>query len=267
MEHIGVFYDLIPHKKINGSLFYAFEYFVFLNKFKKTVFYISNIRDEYIGELKEVFKNRYNFNNHLLDRIIAIKTIKQYTLINKNIKKALFVDVRSYENIHAFLNCPLVIYSNEAHEITTKKPHKVFGYYDYQNFQIKEKLKFNFEIYKPISNKKTNTALVTRVLGAENVIHKIDIKENNIIYKPKEHAIESVFEKFDTLYYYHSFLDTNNRLIVESLYYNKNVEIIYTGLKKDSVYYRYNDIMNNGVDGYRLTKDDLIIQEMLSENS
>jgi len=143
-------------------MFYAFEYFVFLNNFTGTNLYINNISDEYLKEIKELFSERYKFNVKLLDFIIPIKSIRAYTLINLHIIKALFLDLRSFDNLHPFLKADYVVYSNDVQTFKNKRA-VFFGYYDYQNFDIKEKLKFNFDIFRAVVPSKSNTAFVSAV--------------------------------------------------------------------------------------------------------
>lgn len=246
-------------------MFYAFEYFIFLNKSTPTLFYINNITDDYLQEIKELFKERYDFDEELLDYILPIVSIRDYLSLKHTLEKALFLDLRSFDNLHPFLSCKCVVYANDTHTISTKKDIALFGYYDYQHFNIKEKLKFNFDIFRPIEDVKTDTAFVSAPNQVEDIMYLLPIKESNVIFKPKQHSVTSLFESFDTLYYYHSTLDKNNRFIVESMYFNKDVNITYTGEEKDSVYLRYNDIIDNGIEQYRLTDEDLIIKEMLKD--
>ncbi len=261
--HLGVFYDLVPHKKINGTMFYAFEYFVFLNNYKPTTLYINNITDEYLSEIKELFVERYKFNEDLLDLIIPITTIRDYITINKTLSKALFLDIRSFNNLHPFLKSDCVVYANDVGVVQANKNVTVFGWYYYQNFDVREKLKFNFDIFRAILPRKTDTAFVSAPDQDESIIEKLPIEESNVIFKPKNNSVTNLFESFDTLYYYHSRIDKNNRFIVEAMYFGKNVDITYTGEPKDSVYYRHKDIVKNGLRAYHLTDKDLLIKEVL----
>ena len=68
---------------------------------------------------------------------------------------------------------------------------------------------------------------------------------------------------FDTVFYYHSALDTNNRLIPESFFYNKKIHIKYNGYLQDSIFFRYEDISINGLDNYTLDESDLMLKSFL----
>jgi len=261
---LGVIYEMKEHKKINGTLFYCFEYFIFLNQYKDTTLYLTNIDEEYLLHLKELFTQRYNFDTELLNKITLLNGIRE--MYDVKLEKALYLDVKTFMTIGMFFKCDTIIYSNEWIDKPTSKVKdiKLFGYYDYQNFDVKEKLKFHFGIYAPIPKTDTKTAFVSGLNADENVvINNLNITEKNYIFKPIDRAIDDLFMKFDVLYYYHSAFDKNNRLIPECFFYNKEVKITYTDLPKDSIYYRYNDIKENGIGAYTLDENDLLIKEML----
>lgn len=246
-------------------MFYAFEYFIYLNKHVNTNFYIHNITEDYLNEFKQNVLDRYNFDESLLDNIIIIDSIRDIYGLNSIITKALFLDVRSYKNLNLFLKMDCVVYANDDSIIPESKVKKItrFGWYSYQNYDNKEKLKFYFDIFKTISDVKTDTAFVSAPRQEACIIEELDIKETKVIFKPLTHGVKNLFESFDTLYYYHSSLDKNNRFIVEALYYNKEVKVTYTGAPKDSVWHRFHDIKLNGVNSYRLDDTDLVIKEMI----
>lgn len=268
----NIIYYFINNKKINGTLFYCFEYFIFCNKYKQTDFLLYDINEKDLNFIKEVFKDRYVFDHTLLDQLKIIPS--KISLLKENTyNKTLFLDVRSFRNLFPFVrnkDNDILCFSNDTHINERSKTNKItyYGSYDYQVFDKEAILKLNFNIFKPIKEKKnieSMNALVSAPFIEPNTIVKyLPIKEDNIIYKENNHSHESFFENFDTMYYYHTTRDTNNRLIPECFFYNKNVHIEYNGNYDDSIFIRHEDIKNNGVEKYRLSKNDILISDFLN---
>jgi len=273
---LSVFYDVLPHKLINGSLFYAFEHYVKLSEFTDTNLYLYKCSDTDLQTVIEIFKDKYNvkynsekLSDNIYNNIYNINSIRELYKIKTD--KSLFLDGRSFNNIYQFINSDVVVYNSHVNLKKFKskiKDIKWFGYYDYQDFDIKEKLQLNFSIFKDIKPKKTDTAFFSSSLADSSELFKFaeNIKESKVLSKVSRTHTTNLFEEIDTLYYVHINLDVNNRMIPEAFYYKKNIEIIQPKeMKPDSILHRYNDIKENGLQEYTLTKDSLIIQEMLRD--
>lgn len=82
--------------------------------------------------------------------------------------------------------------------------------------------------------------------------------------KAKKHK-ENLFENFTHYVYCHAnkWFDPHPRLFLECTFYDK--KIIYNNLFdiKDGSWYRYNDIIKNGIEGRTLTRDDEIIGQLI----
>jgi hypothetical protein len=270
---ISIIYKILPNKKINGSLFYAFEYFKFIKDNFKDIsikliiynessdnknFYFSTFKDKYSGDLENDFKD-----------IFFISGFVDLYNITKTNTKTVYFDVRSYEDTYAFMKSDLLVYVNQnvknqkdGVSISKNKKLTKFGYYDYQNYDVKTPLKIYFDIHKkPRKTKKGIFVSSPLKISSEYLKHKdFRSKENN-------KNIENLFEKFDKFVYYHNGKDTNNRLILECYYFGKDIEIIddIPGKPdiKDSIDYRFNDIKNGKIEKYRLTIEDPMIQEII----
>jgi hypothetical protein len=76
----------------------------------------------------------------------------------------------------------------------------------------------------------------------------------------------NIYKDFQKIMYIHNGnLDTNNRLIPESMYFDKELKIkwVNEAYQVDSIYERYIDIKENGLKDYWLDSSDLIIQNLL----
>lgn len=262
----SVIYYFKNHKKINGTLFYCFEYFICSSSQSENVFfYLYNISDEELVKIKKIFSNRYNFKNDLLEKVININSISE--LYRLNLAKSLILDIHTFEKIAPFLRADIVCYSDVSHEMTRSPNKKItyYGFYDYQNFDFKVSLKINFGIFKPLT-KTENTKVFISASNLDNIPQALPMHLNHLERLVKAHNlhIENLFELFDSFYYFHNGLDTNNRLIPECFFYKKIVHVDFNGVFNDSVYLRYVDIQTNGLSGYRLTSDDPMIQDFLN---
>lgn len=262
----AVFYHLMSQKKINGTLFYCFEYFVFLNKYIDTNFYLYNCTEDDLKMIGDIFVDRYNFNHELLDKMIAVNTISELYSIESD--KSLFLDTRSFDNIFRFMKTECLVFCNDDFKSvrSSLKDITYYGYYDYQNFDKEQMLQLNFDIFKPLrNNEPTNTAFISSPHNdSKEIVKFLDIDEDKILVKKPFEAHANLFERFDTLYMYHTKMDTNNRAIPEAFFYDKKVKVAYSDPTKiDSVKLRLEDCYDGNLGNYWLTKENLMIKDML----
>lgn len=279
METYNIIYNFINNKKVNGTLFYCFEYFIESNNHKNTDFLIYDISKEDLLYIKQIFLDKYTFDITLLNRIKIIE--KRTHLITKFTKytKTLFLDVRSFNTLHQFIknkDNTILCFNN------TKNPHKYsskrnsfifYGSYDYQTYDKYCLLKLNFNIFKKldvVEGYKDTAFLSIPFLPTDNKIQyqkyidKMNITEQNVLTKNNNIHNKNLFNTFYAFYYFHIDLDTNNRIIPECFYYNKKITIEFNGNKNDSIYLRYNDILKNGLSNYNLElKNDIMLMDLL----
>jgi len=271
---LAVYYKTLPHKLINGTLFYCFEHYVLLSEFKETSFYLYGCTEEDFNISINLLKEKYNVDSKVFDNIHRISTIRELHHVDKKSTKTLILDSYTFSDIYAFIKRDIVVYNSHYDSPMIKSNTKNitwFGYYDYQDFTIKERLSLYFDIFREMdTTKKTDTYYISSpLLDITDRIKKLKPKESIQLLKSPDKKIDNLFEKFDTMYYVHTVIDVNNRAIPEAFYYKKNIELILTEFSKkcvDSITLRYNDIKENGLQNYTLSKDSLIIKEMLSEN-
>lgn len=259
-----VIYKWYVHQKYNGSVYYAFEYFAYLSQNDPDLeFLLVNINDQDLNDLKRSFSNKYKNIKHLFHKFKSVKITQLY---NMSIDKALILDLRTYHEVFCFLQCPMHVYSNEKHNF--KKPLKqevtFYGEYDYQNFDVKCKLKLNFNIMKDIDKIGDKTFISSRVpkqVNTKEYILKYNLK--NIVSKDLDKSID-IFKDCDTILYVHQMLDTNNRIIPEAFYYNTKLIIVNETDIVDSTVIRYEDISENGLLDYTIDETDKMIVAMES---
>src|SRR3989339_175377 len=257
----NILYHFQIHNKVNGILFYCFQYYVFLKeRDKNTVFTIYNISEADLKFVKNVFLDRYVFNTEYLDDIISIDDIG--ALDKQNYGLSLMFDVNTFKKTYSFIKNDIQCYSNTNHQMVRSRHKNItyYGYYEYQPFDIKTKLKFYFDIYRKIENPQHGL-----FINCKDESCKIDLpdelKNMRQIRKRKTGHYDNFFSLFDTIYYFQTVFDLNNRIIPECFYYKKNIFIKYNESIQDSLNFRYNDIRQNGLGDYILTCDDPIIRD------
>jgi len=264
---INIFYKTIKMKKINGSLFYCFEYFEFLSHYTDVEFHIQEGNEGDVEDFKKMFMDKYDFDHKLLDNIKVIPRITDIYHIKGD--KAFFLDYGTFKYFYQFINNQkVIVYKNKKFNFPiTKKDVTYFGFYDYQApYDIKENLKFNFEIYPEVDDFIiTDTAYVTSPGVDYQKVIDDNIIETNILKKDVFSHQNNLFESFDTLYYYHvGHIDLNNRFIVESMFYNKNIHIIDKNPNEDdSVVLGFMNIIDNGLKNFEMDRSDKIIKALL----
>ena len=266
-----ILYNFITQKKVNGTLFYCFEYFIFLNKFKYTEFWIYDISEKDFKYIIEIFKNKYNFDHKLLKQI-KIFHIKDAL---KAPEKVIILDNRTYENLRLFFpNSQVLWHKTEgSNEFITTKTHEkdiTFGSYSYQKYEVHQHLQFHFDIYKKLE-KSENKIFISSLSITEEQTKKylfsynVLYNENKIFFKNDNKHHKNLFENFNVLLYVKNHnIDTNNRLIVESYFYDKII-ILVDKEQNDSAFLRLKKLNEYGIEPFVLTKENKLIQEYLNE--
>lgn len=258
---LGVVYKFKPHNKINGTLFYCFEYFKFLRKFVDAKFYIVGISARDLENVLTIFEEKYNTT---FDNIIPIKITDLYKL---GLDQTIILDIMSFYDCKEFLTGNIHCYSNESHDVFRYKNHRTvtyYGSYDYQNYDVFSYLKLNFEIFKPFESVPGVfvSAPDQKHIGLNLEIYKQKFKKP-IILKKNYEGNGNIFEMIDAVHYVHTSQDRDNRIIPEAFYYGKivTIEDLYPII--DSAQLRFQDCAENGLKNYTLTEQDEIVQACL----
>lgn len=260
----NVLYYFLNHKKINGTLFYCFEYFVCAKeKDQSIVFNIYNISTTDLEMVKTIFKERYVFPDSYLNDVKALNSISE--IYNTNYRKTLILDLHTFQRTYMFIKNDILCYSNETHsmERSNAKTVTYYGYYDYQNFDHKTSLKLNFSIFRPLTKKGEKVLVSSRLYNYKEIELPENLKHKEVVTKAESTHHANLFEIFDTMYYFHSDFDTNNRLIPECFFYDKKIVLQLNAKFKDSIALRYEDILKNDLRNYTLDHTDKMICDFL----
>lgn len=258
---IGVVYKFKPNNKINGTLFYCFEYFKFLRKFVDAKFYIIGINAKDLELVLSIFREKYNTD---FDNIIPIKITDLYKI---KLDKAIILDIMSFYDCKEFLTGDVYCYSNESHKMFRYKNHRkvtYYGSYSYQNYDVFSYLKLNFEIFKSFGSMPgVFVSSPDHIYIKDNLEKYKQQFQRPIILKKHHGGNGNIFEMIDAVHYIHTSQDRDNRIIPEAFFYGKKVTIEDRYPVLDSVQLRYKDCSENGLRNYTLTEQDEIIQACL----
>lgn len=258
----GVVYKFKPHNKLNGTLFYCYEYYRFLVDLGVDVeFYIIDIDQANIRLVDEVFDQKYkNYNGFTPVRSV----IDLYKL---KLEKTLFLDVDSFYRCKEFCTGDIHCFSNELHDNYQYRDNRhvtFYGIYHYQIFDVECMLKLNFSIFKEC---KSEPGVFVSCLDPTHIKNNINRYkrefERPIILKKSHSGQGNLFDYIDHVHYVHVQRDTNNRIIPEAFYHGKSVSVEEVYNENDSIMMRYNDIIENGLSNYTLTEDDEMVKACL----
>lgn len=260
---IGVVYKFKPKNKLNGTLFYCFEYFKFLKKYCDCKFYITDLNEKDLNLVKRIFREKYDTD---LEGIIPIKTVELYKL---NLDRTLILDIHTFYNVKEFLTNEIHCFSNDCHEMFRYKNNRkviYYGSYSYQRYDVFNYLKLNFDIFKKFDSFENSvfiSALNEEHLRNQKSKYVERFSDKNVIIKDRNSGIGNIFEVVDSIHYLHNGRDTNNRIIPEAFYYKKKITFESFYPEVDSSLLRFEDIQNNGLLNYTLSENDEMIKSCL----
>jgi hypothetical protein len=259
VKNKGVVFYWNNHNQINGSLYYAYEY----SEYLKIPLYIINCSEH--EKVLDAFNDKYH-NPTLNIKFITITQL--YTL---QLSKTLVLDLHSFNKCKYFLTNKIFVFSNIEHDMfryNDSREVTYFGNYSYQPHDIKCDLKLNLKIFKILTTPATPAIYVSYVSYNDKVkylVDKLNI-EHPIIYKNSNYITNNIFNIFTKLVYVHTSRDTNNRILIESFFYNKEIQIIQDCNVNDSVMSRYRDLLNGDLDKYQISESCSIVKAMRGNN-
>ena len=264
-----VLYRSNAGKKINGTLFYSFEYYVFLKQFVPDLkYYILNATNSDIEYFKDIFKDKYIFDLSYLEDILPISLIEIPKL---QIDTVLIFCVKTYESVKDLLwNSKHVrIYSNKSHKFLNNNPsHTFYGWYDYQQFHKKTRLKFYIDIHKTFREHRDRVFLSSISPSRETmkeIQDYLNLDSDGIYIKKHNEHNKNLFANINKIVYWHTGApDANNRTVVEAYIHNIPLELYLHNHHDDSVYDRVETIKKQGLSPFVLSTDDILIKDFLN---
>lgn len=264
----AIIYYHKPKKVVNGTAFYAFEYFVFLKK------YIPNLQFIFVGGelsnlkyLQEIFLDKYNFQNKILKDMLSLTPVE---FMLANVKNALIFDVHSYKHMQDYLGRTenVLLYCNkpDGEKFFNQRNRDTFyGWYDYQSYHVKTRLKLYADIHKTYKEKGNKTFISSPNGDNIAVANTLGIDVDDVYIKEPNSHHEKLFEKINKIVYWHyGNNDANNRIIIESAIHNIPLEVYTNGTEGDSVYDRMNLVKEKQADECYLNINDVMVQDFIN---
>lgn len=261
---VGVVYKFKSHNKVNGSLFYCYEYCQFLRNYFDCVMYVVCASPGDVHLTTNLFDAKYKVPTNSIQYLNRITDLH-----GLNLDKTLVFDIDTFTTVRGLLTNEVLCYSNDTHDMYRYRDNRhvtYFGSYNYQRYDVFSYLKLYFDLFKPC--KSDNGVFISGNDGTYLAAHA---KEYIAEFAPKPVWIKSkltgsgdIFDRIDAVHYVHTSQDKNNRIIPESFFHGKAVTISCPmNIPTDSVQLRYADITANGLANYILTEDDLMVQACL----
>jgi len=264
----AVIYSPIRGKRINGTLFYCFEYFAFLKQYVPNLkYFLLDATSADIEWYKGVFKEKYSFDASILDDIQSVTRTEFATLPVENL---LVLDVQTYKRITHFTSRVKQVraYSDERHGFLNKKPnHTFYGWYDnYQEFNVRTRLKFFVDIHNRYEHHGDKTFVSNLNGNKDQIIIELKLNPREVYVKELNKHHSGMFAHINKVIYYHTgFTDTNNRIIVESFIHEVPVVLHLRGYTHDSIKERYDTLVRDGLEPFILTTKDPLIQSFIED--
>jgi len=259
---------------INGALIDVCEYFFAIFEHNKNIkLLIVNYNKIFKKDLLNLIYDRYDLDN--LDFEKNIIEIDRIDLIKIKFNRLLITDYGTINRVKGIINIEgdksKIIILSDLH--TDKKeylinkqlyPEGCVTYYGEMPFVYKDhqyQHKFLFDRYKPIQKSDKKFFIHSPENNDYSFLDILDIRYEDCIFKTSVHK-NNLFELYSTFLYYHGakWFDPRPRLMHESKFYGKDVIYINKPKWKDGSYYRYHDLINNGLKNRFLNKQDEIVR-------
>lgn len=257
---------------VDGSLLNALEYFLAIYEHNKDVTlllansnnqnkqaYIKMIYERYTLEGLEGFENNIKpiRTSSLVTTpydtvaICAHSHAIKYTKGILRAKKILVISDRFHDN-------PDFFFRKDKYNVT---------YYGEMPYQYKDEqytMKMLFSRFKSLPYEEDNILIHSPHNDDMSFIPTLNLPDKPIIIRGRGH-VENFFTTYKTFVYYSAQkrFDMSPRLMHEAFFYNKKILYFNHWTLKDGSYYRYNDLMKNGLTNRYLSKDDEIVRQMI----
>lgn len=265
-----------------GSLVDAIDYFITIHEVNKDItLVLLNSSIEHKEKLLAFIRNRYDLPSTQFSSLFKNIQVMSYENIRVSVaNRVLLLDYYTVRMLYDY--CPIV-YKN-LYIIVENGSEKVFKK---ANFYTEIPEIFDVEGSKPYIMK-MRLDIVKKPKSVKNLVyvnhhpdpsnshpreryikeHTEVIQEMNKIFGDnwffkKDNPVDNLFGEFNTFVYYKScdWFDTHPRLFVECAYFNKEIIYINKENTKDGSWYRYNDLLKNGIKHRMLDINDEIVKE------
>lgn len=263
----AILYHSNSHKKINGTLFYCFEYFIFLKQYLPDIkYFLINTDLDDLELFKSVFREKYTFDDSFLDDIIPLK--KYTDFLRLPVENLMVLDVNSYGKLSPFTGKvkSIRVYSNDNHKFLNKKSsHTFYGWYEYQDYNKPTRLKLYKDIHRTYETTGDKTFISSPLTDCMSIIDRVGLDEKDVFIKQGNAHNASLFESINKIIYWHTGKDTNNRIVVEAYIHDIPLQVYYNGYLNDSIKERCDVIESGNIEDLFLDDTDIMIKDFVND--
>lgn len=266
-----IFYEY--NQMITGSTINMFEYFLCAYQYNKELkLVLINANRATVKKFIYIIKDRYvldgieDFNKNIL-------CISKSELIRMEFATVLVLDYNTINHTRGLLRADKIVVISEKYTdryFYNKLRYNVtyYGEMPFHYRDIKYRMKCLFYRFKPLRKVNVGTYINSprNSEDLEMIGTMLDAPQPYITKSKTEHK-ENLFEQFTTYIYYHAdkWFDPHPRLFLECKYYGKKI-IYYNPIGvKDGSWYRYYDVLLNGLNDRTLNSKDEIIGALINE--
>ena len=272
-----LFYNYVNN--VHGAVIDFIEYYLCILKYNKNIkLIIINYNKEFEKIIDDLIAEKYDLKG--LNYKKNIKGLELNDIFRIKFRRLLIVDYGTIAKVKGFValadNKSKMIILSDLHTddpkyVITKSlyPKDSVLYYGEMPFVYKDieyTHKFLFDNYK--SKDAGDDAILLHVPESEDYSFIKDYPEifsgRKIIHKTHKPK-DDLFTLFNTFVYYHAnkWFDPRPRLMHECAFYNKIIHYFNKPKCLDGSFYRYNDLLLNGLSNRYLDDKDEVIQHFI----
>ncbi len=273
----AVLFYVVPTFRLTGSTINAIEYFLAgFEHNPELELILLNGTKAFRRKLLKLINERYNMEGftHVLHNIVCRK---KFDLPSMKFDNVLILDYMTVNQVKGIIRAKNIMVISEKYtdnrEYWLDKSLYNVTYYGEMPFHYKDiqyRMKCLFDRFKPLKNVKKGTYInAPRLENFEEVMNNLaylaTLLPQPFIFKSKTKPEENLFEQFTHYLYYHAnkWFDPHPRLFLECRFYDKVITYKNPYEIKDGSWYRYNDLLENGLWDRTLCRSDTIIRQLI----
>jgi len=267
---------------INGSVIDTFEYFYTAWEQDHNIkFILVGANTDSVKFVQDFICKRYNIDKNVLNNIISLKVrdfiVNKFTSIycsdsntmnmfNNNLPLQ-----SEYKHIITEFNDDKFIFKNRKGVVyySEMSDNRVQGdeyYYTKMRFDIIKKPRFHKPVLYVNAPKYGSNKFNDNIKFLKHIQSTLELHNLNKYISKGPGNTPNIFEEFSKYLYIktRNWDDPRPRMFHECYYFDVQIDY-YNIYNKDGSYYRYHELMQNGLENRFLTKDDTIVQRILND--
>jgi hypothetical protein len=260
-----------PWHVVTGAILNAFEYFIALYERDQSIkLFLLDGNERLTKKQIDIIEDRCELSD--LNYKENIITIPRKDLTSLRFETVLVTDLHTIFKTRGLVIADkiVVVQEKKTHLDAYQYSEKLCNciYYGEMPFVKKHHeytMKFLFHRYKEIGESNEGIYVNSPLNEDYSFLKNITLPDKPIIKKSKLNHLKNMFSQFDTYLYYHAnkWFDPTPRLFVECYYYGKKIHYYNEPNIIDGSFYRYHDVMNNGIDHRYFSDEDEVLREVL----